>query len=89
MDRDFVHLIITLNENAKLGIKDGTKVVIPAKDYNEEQLLIHFEKEKKYTEQEVSEILKNLYDDFATLRRYFIEYGFMARSKDGLQYWLK
>ena len=64
-------------------------MVIPAKDYNEEQLLIHFEKEKKYTEQEVSEILKNLYDDFATLRRYFIEYGFMARSKDGLQYWLK
>ncbi|KMK75789.1 hypothetical protein [Alkalihalobacillus pseudalcaliphilus] len=35
VDRDFVHLIITLNENAKLGIKDGTKVVIPAKDYNE------------------------------------------------------
>ncbi|RNA70106.1 DUF2087 domain-containing protein [Alteribacter keqinensis] len=41
-----------------------------------------------YTEKEVSAELKNYYDDFATLRRYLIEYGFMQRNSDGSSYWV-
>lgn len=48
-----------------------------------------FEAGKMYTEKEVNEILKNVNDDFVTLRRYLIEYGFMDRKPDGSCYWLK
>jgi hypothetical protein len=37
----------------------------------------------------VNEILKNAYEDYATLRRYLIEYDFMDRKADGSQYRLK
>lgn len=46
-----------------------------------------FARERKYTEPEVNEILKAIYDDFATIRRYLIEYGFMDRTRDCRQYW--
>ena len=42
---------------------------------------------RKYTEKEVNAILKEIYEDYATLRRYLIEYGFMKRSDDGREYW--
>ncbi len=48
-----------------------------------------FEKEKTYTEKEISDILKNIYADFVTLRRYLIEYGFFDRVADGSKYWIK
>ncbi|WP_236719720.1 DUF2087 domain-containing protein [Neobacillus mesonae] len=34
-------------------------------------------------------MLKSIYADFATIRRYLIEYGFMDRSKDCMKYWVK
>ena len=46
-----------------------------------------FEKGRKYNEREVSQLLKPVYEDFATLRRYLIQYGFMERTKDGSAYW--
>lgn len=48
-----------------------------------------FEKERTYTEKEVNTILKGVYDDYVTLRRYLIEYGFLDRKQDCSQYWLK
>jgi hypothetical protein len=48
-----------------------------------------FEKGKQYSEKEVNQILKNIYDDYPTLRRYLIEYGFMERSRDCKEYWIK
>lgn len=48
-----------------------------------------FEAQKLYSEKEVNAVLKKAYADFATLRRYLIEYGFMDRRPDGSQYWLK
>lgn len=48
-----------------------------------------FERDKKYTEKEINEILKAVFADFATIRRYLIEYGFMERSKDCKEYCLK
>jgi hypothetical protein len=48
-----------------------------------------FEKDKKYDEKELNGILKGIYDDFATIRRYLIEYGFMERTNDCKYYWVK
>lgn len=42
-----------------------------------------------YDEKEINKILKAVYADFVTLRRYLIEYGFLDRKADGSQYWLK
>ncbi len=45
--------------------------------------------EKKYSELELNEVLKQIFHDFTTLRRYLIEYGFMERTKDGKVYKIK
>ncbi|HEX9062442.1 MAG TPA: DUF2087 domain-containing protein, partial [Clostridia bacterium] len=48
-----------------------------------------FEKNKRYSEKELNHIIKEIYEDFATIRRYLIEYGFMERTNDCKEYWLK
>jgi len=45
-----------------------------------------FEKGKIYTEKEVNEILKAIFDDFATLRRYLVDYNYLDRKKDCSEY---
>ena len=62
--------------------KEKKKVVILGK------IAEQFEYGKKYSEQEVNEILKPIYADYMTIRRYLIMYGFMERTRDGRQYWL-
>jgi hypothetical protein len=53
------------------------------------QIVKRFEADRTYSEKEVNEILKNIYKDYATIRRYLIEYGFIDRKSDGSQYWVK
>lgn len=53
-----------------------------------QHMIKRFDPSKKYSEKEVNEILKTIYHDFATIRRYFIEYGFMDRNKDCSEYWV-
>ncbi|MEK5440543.1 MULTISPECIES: DUF2087 domain-containing protein [unclassified Fredinandcohnia] len=48
-----------------------------------------FDSNITYTEREINQILKGLYDDYVLIRRYLISYGFLERKKDGSQYWLK
>ena len=48
-----------------------------------------FEKDRRYSETEVNQILKLIHEDYATIRRYLIEYGFMERTSDCRVYWLK
>ncbi len=62
--------------------KEKKKIVILRK------IAGQFEKDRKYTEKELNSIIKDIYEDFATIRRYLIEYGFMARTKDCNEYWL-
>ncbi len=64
-------------------IKEKYKLVVL------KQLAKRFSKDRVYTEKEVNGVLLNAYEDYATLRRYLIEYGFMQRKKDCSQYWLK
>lgn len=42
----------------------------------------------KYTESDVNSVLMEIYDDYATLKRYLVDYRFMDRKPDGSLYWL-
>jgi len=48
-----------------------------------------FEKDRRYTHKEVDAILKEIYDDYATIRRFLVECGYMERTGDCLEYWVK
>jgi len=48
-----------------------------------------FETGKRYTTKELNEVLKQIYHDHATIRRHLAEDGFMERSDDGREYWVK
>ncbi|NJD01706.1 MAG: DUF2087 domain-containing protein, partial [Ruminiclostridium sp.] len=63
--------------------KEKKKIVILKK------ISKQFNKNKRYSEKELNSILKAIYEDFATVRRYLIEYGFMERTNDCKEYWLK
>lgn len=67
----------------KFPSKEKRKIVIL------QEFVKKFEMGKSYTEKEVNEILKTMYADFVTIRRYLIEYGFLDRNKDGSSYWVK
>jgi len=47
-----------------------------------------FEKDRKYTDKQVNAILKAIYDDYATIRRSLVDYGFMDRTSDNREYWV-
>jgi len=90
---------ITEQENAEIikayfkeGV-DGPLSGFPKKEKRKiailKQLIQRFDPQQKYSEKEVNVILKNAYEDYVTLRRYLIEYGFMDRNPDGSHYWVK
>ena len=54
-----------------------------------EEISKNFSLDKKYTEKEVNRILKRIHEDYMTLRRALIEYGFLERTNDGSAYWVK
>lgn len=62
--------------------KEKKKIVILKK------IAEQFIKRKKYSEKEVNSIIKPIFEDYATIRRYLIEYGFMGRTNDCKEYWL-
>ncbi|MDL4840223.1 DUF2087 domain-containing protein [Aquibacillus rhizosphaerae] len=72
---------------------DGKLDTFPSKEKRKlivlQSIVKRFDRNKKYGEKEINEILKPIYSDFATIRRYLIEYGFMNRSKDCTEYWVK
>ncbi|MEN8905748.1 MAG: DUF2087 domain-containing protein [Clostridiales bacterium] len=81
-----------LNKYFNKGLNEPL-ITFSTKEKNKIIILKHiikkFSKNKIYTEKEVNEILKNVYEDFATIRRYLIGYGYMERTKDCSKYWLK
>jgi hypothetical protein len=49
-----------------------------------------FEVGRKYTENEINEIISRIYErDYVAVRRYLIEYGLMDRQANGKAYWIK
>ncbi|MEG1004329.1 MAG: DUF2087 domain-containing protein [Clostridium sp.] len=63
--------------------KEKRKIIILS------EIVKQFSKEKKYNEKEINRILKRIYEDYATIRRALVEYGFMKRSNDCSSYWVK
>ena len=63
--------------------KEKRKIIIMQK------LITDFDIGKQYTENAVNEVIKQYYDDYASVRRCMIEYGFLDRNGDGTQYWVK
>ncbi len=61
--------------------KKGQLLAIPKKEKNKLQILDiiiqRFKKNKIYTEKEVNENLQQMYDDFAILRRYLVDYDYL------------
>lgn len=62
--------------------KEQYKVVILHK------IAEQFERGRFYSEKATAKILKPIYEDYITIRRYLVLYGFMERAKDGSGYWL-
>ncbi len=48
----------------------------------------NFIPEKKYSAREIDSILSDIYDDYASIKRYLVDYKFMERTSDGRYYWL-
>ena len=71
-------------------IRDGRIIVVPARRARRRMLLDHvaqaFEPGRKYPEAVVDQILKTIFDDHCTLRRYLVDEEFMSRDTAGL-YW--
>ena len=88
--------IVTIEEKEKI-LKSSFESLSPLKlkvfSSKEKKKLIvlakiaeSFELDQNYDELEINQHIKSIYSDFATIRRYLIEYGFMERSKDGRTY---
>lgn len=75
----------------KQGI-NGPLDVFPSKEKRKyiiaEEIIKRFDIGKVYLEKEVNELLKAVHEDFATIRRFLIDYRFMSRSDDGREYWI-
>lgn len=53
------------------------------------EIIKNFNIGKKYSEKEINRVLKRIFEDYATIRRALIEYGFLDRSNDCSEYWVK
>ena len=73
---------IVNNKIIKIPRAEKKKIIIL------QYLLLKFQINNRYTEKQVNEILKNMNEDFVSLRRYLIQYGFMNREDDGSAYWV-
>ncbi|MCQ6559522.1 DUF2087 domain-containing protein [Paenibacillus mendelii] len=72
---------------------EGPLTGLPRKQKHKVALLRHiaagFEKGIRYEEREINEILMRFSDEeYVTLRRHLIDYGFLGREDDGRAYWL-
>lgn len=53
------------------------------------QVLKRFDASRRYAQTEVNEILAGVSDDYTTLCRYLVDFGFLGRTRDGAEYWVE
>ncbi|MGL5540190.1 MAG: DUF2087 domain-containing protein [Erysipelotrichaceae bacterium] len=53
------------------------------------EIVKNFSTGRTYTEEEINRVLRRIFEDYATIRRALIEYGFIDRSNDCTKYWVK
>ena len=80
-------------ENISRFMKNGKIIVLPKKQKNKieifEFIYAHLKSHAEtYTEKELKEKIKELYADFATMRRYLVDYKFVIRDNYGKNYQL-
>ncbi|GAB1810124.1 DUF2087 domain-containing protein [Priestia megaterium] len=72
--------------------KEERLIQIPKKEKKRVIILLYisrkFQKNTYYTEKEVNEILKSVFEDFVMIRRYLIDYKLLNRNKEGTKYWV-
>ena len=94
----------TLDDRFNITDKEKAKVIstymdesgalknYPAKEKKKiiilEEISKNFSKGKHYSEKEINRIIKRIYEDYATIRRALIEYGFLDRNNTGTNYWV-
>lgn len=79
-------------KNFFLNGVQGRLKIFPSKE--KQRLIIireiaHRLEDKYYTEKQLNEKLSTVHEDYALLRRYLVDYGFLDRKQDGSEYWLK
>ena len=60
----------------QIPAKEKKKIIILRK------ICEFLEPHQVYSEEEINAFLKQIFEDFVSLRRYLIEYGFLHRTKD-------
>lgn len=92
VDERYVTTEIEKENILKIYIVNDRIIKIPRAEKKKivilQYLLQKFQHNKKYTETEVNEIIKFMHEDYAALRRYLIQYGFMDREDNGSAYWV-
>lgn len=74
--------------------QDGKLKQYPAKQKMQQYVLLHLARNLKpgdsFTEMEINSFisLQMAYKDPATIRRSFVDYGFLGRERDGSRYWV-
>lgn len=73
--------------------ESGALLTFPSKEKKKiivlREIAKNFSEGKLYSEKEINRILKRIYDDYALIRRYLIQYGYLDRNTDGSGYWVK
>jgi DNA-binding CsgD family transcriptional regulator len=79
-------------KSLKKYFSNGTLSKFPQKE--KQRLMIlreitnHLKPDHHYDEQELNQVLKDIYEDYMLIRRYLVEYGFLNRKTDGSRYWV-
>lgn len=73
--------------------ENGALKNLPAREKKKiivlKEIIKNFTKGKKYSEKEINRVIKRINEDYATLRRALVEYGFIERLNDCSSYWVK
>jgi hypothetical protein len=88
MDRNAAGLLADPPDQLRAFVSGGRITAMPAKRTRRRLLLDQvaqaFEPGRRYPEAAVDEVLKQLFDDHCTLRRYLVDEQFMSRTTGGV-----
>ncbi|MCO4096645.1 DUF2087 domain-containing protein [Macrococcus canis] len=78
-------------EDLKLRFFKNNKLVQIPKKEKDKKLLFDwfvtlFNHNETYSEKEINEVIKAYYNDYAIIRRYMVDYGYLKRTDDGKRY---
>lgn len=89
--RAFLAIMELVDEEIPIAVQPPKLRVFPAREGKRKALLPRFaalfEPNREYTEIEVKKIIKTIYEDDATIRRYLVDYGYLKRNTNGSKYY--